>query len=159
MVDSLFLTQVNQKFDVVLASAGGYPKDINLYQAQKAITNASQITKPGGLVILVAECREGSGSQAYEHYMKQFSSPYEIIEEYRKGKFEIGPHKALQFAFIQSKMEVGLFSTLERELVKSLLLTPISNLDQYLNEQLTWNKEKSLAIMTDAVVTIPQEGD
>ena len=158
IVDSLFLTKIKHKFDVVIASAGGYPKDINLYQAQKAVTNAAKITKKSGLVVLVAECREGSGSLAYENYMKKFSSPFEIIQEYEQGKFEIVPHKALQFAFIQSQLKVGLFSSMDSEIVKSLLLFPIANLNNYINEIFLLNKNLSVAIMTDAVITIPKEG-
>jgi nickel-dependent lactate racemase len=158
IVDGLFLTNINHKFDVVIASAGGYPKDINLYQSQKAVTNAAKITKKNGLVILVAECKEGSGSPAYENNMKNFSSPFEIIQEYEQGKFEIGPHKALQFAFIQSQVTVGLFSCMDAEIVKSLLLLPITNLEKNLHELFLLNKNLSLAIMTDAVITIPKEG-
>ncbi len=40
-------------------SAGGYPKDINLYQAQKALDNASHGVKEGGVLILCAKCAEG----------------------------------------------------------------------------------------------------
>ncbi len=159
IVDNLFLTEIRQKFDVVIASAGGYPKDINLYQAQKAVTNASKIVKKDGIVFLVAECREGSGSLAYEKYMKNFSSPLEIIHEYYQGKFDIGPHKALQFAFIQSQMKVGLFSILDPDLVRSLLLFPIHNLEKSLVDLYLSNKNLSMAILTDAVITIPKEGE
>ncbi len=159
IVDKLFLTEISQNYDVVIASAGGYPKDINLYQAQKAVTNASKITKKNGMIILVAECKEGSGSIAYEKYMKKFSSPLEIIEEYHQGIFDIGPHKALQFAFIQSQMKVGLFSVIDPDLVKSLLLFPINDLNQIINELFSSDKELSVAIMTDAVITIPKEGN
>jgi nickel-dependent lactate racemase len=34
----------------------GYPKDINLYQSQKTIDNGVYAMKPGGVVILLAEC-------------------------------------------------------------------------------------------------------
>jgi nickel-dependent lactate racemase len=40
--------KIEPLYDIVIASAGGYPKDINLYQAQKGLTNAAAICKPGG---------------------------------------------------------------------------------------------------------------
>ena len=56
MVDDIFGVTIRQQADIVIASAGGYPKDINLYQSQKTIDNAVYAMKPGGVVILLAEC-------------------------------------------------------------------------------------------------------
>lgn len=54
---------IKQQADVVIASCGGFPKDINMYQAQKALDSASLAVKPGGTIILLAECREGMGKR------------------------------------------------------------------------------------------------
>lgn len=42
--------------DVTIASAGGYPKDLNLYQSVKAYMNAVLATRPGGILIFTLEC-------------------------------------------------------------------------------------------------------
>ncbi len=56
LVDHIFGVEINQQADIVIASAGGYPKDINLYQSQKTIDNAVYAMKPGGAAIILAEC-------------------------------------------------------------------------------------------------------
>lgn len=56
MVDTIFGVKVQEQADIVIASAGGYPKDINLYQSQKTIDNAVYAMKPGGVTIVLAEC-------------------------------------------------------------------------------------------------------
>ncbi len=56
MVDDIFGVPIEEQADIVIASTGGYPKDINLYQSQKTIDNAVYAMKPGGVVILLAEC-------------------------------------------------------------------------------------------------------
>ena len=56
LVDDIFGVTIREQADIVIASAGGYPKDINLYQAQKTIDNAIYAMKPGGCIILLAEC-------------------------------------------------------------------------------------------------------
>jgi nickel-dependent lactate racemase len=56
LVDDIFGVVIREQADIVIASAGGYPKDINLYQSQKTIDNAVYAMKPGGVVILMAEC-------------------------------------------------------------------------------------------------------
>lgn len=52
---------INTQADLVIGSAGGYPKDINLYQSTKAISNLVNGVRPGGTLLLFAECREGFG--------------------------------------------------------------------------------------------------
>ena len=82
------------KYDLVIASPGGYPKDINLYQAQKALTHACFFAKPHSPIILTAECREGFGNQTFKEFLEIFRSPSEVINAFEKMTFVIGPHKA-----------------------------------------------------------------
>jgi nickel-dependent lactate racemase len=58
MVDEIFGVPIQSQADIVIASAGGYPKDINLYQVQKTIDNAVYAMKPGGAAIILAECSD-----------------------------------------------------------------------------------------------------
>ena len=51
MVDDIFGVEIEEQADIVIATAGGYPKDINLYQTQKTIDNAVYAMKPGGVVV------------------------------------------------------------------------------------------------------------
>ena len=52
---------LREKRDLVIASCGGHPYDINLIQAHKALESASQACNDGGTIILLAECPEGTG--------------------------------------------------------------------------------------------------
>ena len=69
VVDALSMTPVRELADIVIVSAGGYPKDINMYQAQKALDNAAMAVKPGGQIIWLAQCPEGLGNQTFERWM------------------------------------------------------------------------------------------
>ncbi len=62
--DRYFRSEEKGQFDLVIASAGGYPKDINFIQAHKSIHNAASFVKNGGKLIIFAECRDGIGNQA-----------------------------------------------------------------------------------------------
>ena len=46
-------------FDIVITTNSGYPLDLNLYQAVKGMSAASQVVKPGGAIIIAAECWDG----------------------------------------------------------------------------------------------------
>ncbi|MBP2677919.1 MAG: hypothetical protein H6Q82_984, partial [Deltaproteobacteria bacterium] len=54
-----FRVRITKRYPLVIASAGGFPKDINLIQSHKALDNAFLATEPGGVLILLAECPDG----------------------------------------------------------------------------------------------------
>jgi nickel-dependent lactate racemase len=49
---ALYGVAIEHKFDIVIASCGGHPKDISLYQAQKGLNLTSQAVKQGGKILL-----------------------------------------------------------------------------------------------------------
>lgn len=55
----------NREYDLVIASCGGYPKDINFIQSHKAIDNAAKFVCDGGRLIILAECFDGVGSKTF----------------------------------------------------------------------------------------------
>ncbi len=63
--DYYFKSDNEQMFDMVVASAGGYPKDINFIQAHKSIHNAAAFVKDDGILIIFAECIDGIGNQSF----------------------------------------------------------------------------------------------
>jgi nickel-dependent lactate racemase len=124
--------KVKKKYDLIIASPGGYPKDINLYQAQKAITSINLIVKEKGTIILVAECREGLGSKLFEEYLRNFSSFFEIINHFKKTEFKIGPHKAYQLALQGVKNRLILVSRMDASKVKQAFLEPAKSVNDAL---------------------------
>jgi nickel-dependent lactate racemase len=66
--DAVYRAPSCKQYDIVLASAGGYPKDINLIQAHKAIDNATAFVQDGGTLLLLAECPDGIGSTTFLPY-------------------------------------------------------------------------------------------
>lgn len=120
------------KYDLVIASAGGAPKDINFYQAQKALTHASLFARDGGVIILAAECPEGSGNRAYEDFMDGLNSPEQVFEKFRQMGFRVGPHKAFQVAREVARVKIFLVSDIDPALVLKLLMTPAGSLEEAL---------------------------
>ena len=128
----IYICPIEKKADVVIASAGGYPKDINVYQAQKALNNAYQAIKSGGTIILLAECLEGYGESTFKNWIEEENSPDDIIERLNK-KFVLGGHKAYAIAKLTKEVEVILVSSLPPEKVRKLFFIPMENISQALN--------------------------
>ena len=60
-LDQMYLKEIDGRADIVIVSQGGAPKDLNLYQTQKALDNAKHAVKKGGTIILIGACPEGLG--------------------------------------------------------------------------------------------------
>lgn len=122
-LDNLYKIRIKQKADIVIVSTGGYPKDINMYQAQKAIDNAKHAIREGGIIIAIAECSEGLGEKVFERWMLEAQSPSELVERIGK-RFELGGHKAAAIGMVQQKADIYFVSSLESEFVESLFMKP-----------------------------------
>ena len=147
---------VAKKYGLVIASPGGYPKDINLYQAQKALAHAGVVTKDGGVIILVAACNEGTGSKAYEKFIANKSSHQEVFDEFKKMGFTVGEHKAYQIAQIALRVQVILVSEMPDRLVQGCLLKSAGSIDEALIPALQNLRElDGIAIMPEAASMIP----
>jgi nickel-dependent lactate racemase len=125
--------EARSPFDLIIASPGGHPKDINLYQAQKALAHASLVMKDGGTVILVAACLEGTGSTSYERWMEGVTSFEAVFEKFKREGFRVGPHKAYQIARDACRVRVLMVTEMQPDLVRRLLLDPVPSLDEALS--------------------------
>ncbi len=61
LVDQLDSVSVRARCDYAIVSAGGATEGHHLYQSSKALANVSQMVKPGGTIVMMAECPEGFG--------------------------------------------------------------------------------------------------
>jgi nickel-dependent lactate racemase len=152
LIRKRFQIEVDAPFDVTVASAGGHPKDINLYQAQKALAHAAIVTRDGGTVILVAACPEGTGSIAYENFVLGMTSHAEVLHRFSDEGFRIGAHKAYQIARDAARLHVMMISEMDADFVKQLLLTPAASLQDALD---TLPPHARIAVMPAANATIP----
>ena len=132
-LDRLYKIGIPERADIVVTTPGGFPKDINLYQAQKALDNAKHAAKDGGIIILAASCTEGLGSEVFERWMLGSESPDAMIEKIQK-QFELGGHKAAAIAMVLKRCRIFLISDLEDSFVSKLFMEPFSSVDAALAE-------------------------
>ena len=147
---------VPQQYGVMISSPGGYPKDLNVYQAQKGLAHASLVTRPGGTIILVAACNQGSGSSHYEEWMADKASYEEVIQSFQREGFRIGPHKAYQIARDAAQFNLMTFSELDEKMAQKLLLNPIADFQSAINLALAdLEPNERIGILLHASSTIP----
>jgi nickel-dependent lactate racemase len=132
-LDRFYKVAIKERADIVIVSAGGYPKDINVYQAQKALDNAKHAVRESGILILVASCKEGYGERVFEKWINRAETHRELIENIQRN-FELGGHKAAAIAMILEKNEIYLVSELEDSVVRNLFMKPFQSVQAALNE-------------------------
>lgn len=134
-LDKIYKKKVKEPADIVVVSTGGYPKDINLYQAQKSIDNVKHIVKKGGIMIVAASCKEGYGSIPFTKWINQYNSPTERIEEIRKH-FELGGHKAAALGLVQENADIYLVTDMDDESVTKANMVPFHDIQTAVNHAL-----------------------
>jgi nickel-dependent lactate racemase len=110
-VDEMYRIPVDRKADIVVVSPGGYPADLNLFQAYKGIDNALGIIKRGGVIILVAECPEGHGNQVFYDWIVKFKDLKAVQREIKRN-FILGGHKAYYLMKALQKVQIFLVSAM-----------------------------------------------
>ena len=107
-----------EPFDTVVASCGGYPKDINFIQAHKAIHNSAAFVKDGGTLIIFAQCIDNIGSQTFLPWYDKggFSGAFKALEK----NYEGNGGTALAMMAKTQRIRIMLVSELESSLCTQL---------------------------------------
>ena len=114
LVQQLDGVPIPRRTQLVIASAGGYPKDINLYQTSKTLSNALAAVAPGGTMILLSECREGFGDPDCEAQICNYDTMADREKDLR-ANFSIGGFVGFLFAETSENYHLILVTDLPRE--------------------------------------------
>ncbi|TVQ99167.1 MAG: nickel-dependent lactate racemase [Desulfovibrionales bacterium] len=123
VTEQVYGLPLDRPFEIVIASCGGEPKDICLYQAQKGLNMASQCAEEGGKILLLAACGQGVGDPHYENYVRRFSCPVEQMREFADQGFRMGAHKAFLFSRTLTRFTVVVDSEMDAQTLAQCHLT------------------------------------
>ena len=119
---------IENKRDVVVASCGGLPHDINLIQAHKALDMAARACTEGGTIFLLAECREGFGRHDFLKWFGEENSS--TLAGRLRHAYEVNGQTAWALLVKAERYRVLLLSTLDDDHVKQMRMTPVHSLDE-----------------------------
>jgi len=121
-----YSTTITRKRDVVIASCGGFPHDINLIQAHKALDMAALACNEGGTIILLAECSDGLGRP---DFLKWFdSTDSRALEARLVNSYEVNGQTAWALLTKAERHRVVLVSELPPDDVKRMRMIPAPTL-------------------------------
>ncbi len=155
-VEEIFGVPVNGKADLVIASAGGFPKDINLYQGSKTIDNAFMAAKEDGVIILLLECRDIMEPPDFSGWFK-YESLYDREVALREG-FTVPGFIALKCGAMARQIPHIIVTKPEnKDFVERAGFIAVSTLDEAmaLAEEKLGRKDYTITVMPHAANTVP----
>ena len=158
-LDRMYLKPIPARADIVLVSQGGAPKDLNLYQTQKALDNSKHAVKDGGTIILVGSCREGFGNKTFGEWIAEAKKPSDLTDRIRRD-FKLGGHKAAAIAMVMEKANIKLVSEMDDETVRSVFMESYGDLQSAVEDAFAEQRERiggqpSVIIMPYGGSTLP----
>lgn len=155
LLDDLYKYPIDQLADIVITSPGGLPKDINVYQAQKALDNAKWAVKEGGVIIWVSECGEGYGEETFAQWLDEATCPEDLLGRIRR-EFRLGGHKAAAIAAVADRYDIFLVSSLSPTMADRLYTTPYPTAQAAMDAALMrFGREATVYAMPVGGTTLP----
>ena len=143
--------------DIVIASPGGYPRDSDLYQAQKGLAVAELLVKQGGTMILCARGELGVGEGLFPQWMKEGSSPQDIVDRYRREGFNVGNNKAFMYARALLRGRIIIVSELlDPDELHEMFLDWAPDLQTAVDQALAQKPDARVLVLPRAVNLIPE---
>ncbi len=152
------MQKVDAPFDIVVTTNSGYPLDLNLYQGVKGMSAGARILKPGGLLILAAECREGvPPGSPLDHLLRSVKHPEEILALLSSPGFVRPEQWQAQIqALIQRRARVQVYSSLADDVIRAAHLVPCRDIGKAVDDELQQlGSDARVAVLPQGPLTIP----
>ena len=127
-----FSYPLQEKSDLVIVSCGGFPKDINLIQAHKSMEYASQALKDGGVMIMLAECRDGFGNDTFFNWFRH--KQLDEFEAALRAHYEINGQTAYSTLQKAQRFKIILVSRFSEHQVLEMGMIPATSLADALDK-------------------------
>ena len=111
-----FAVRIREKADLVIASCGGHPWDINLLQLHKSLRHAASAARDGGALVLVGEASEGLGSETLEKGLRY--SSWREADRAMRGSYILNGHTAVSLLREVERVAVHMVTALGEHLGK-----------------------------------------
>ena len=145
--------EISAKRDIVIASCGGFPHDINMIQAHKALDMAALACNDGGTIVLLAECSDGLGRPDFLKWFGENDS--RELEARLVNGYEVNGQTAWALLTKAERYRVCLISELPSDDVKRMRMIPVRTI----SEALDGTGSENGFIMSRGAAMLPRIGD
>ena len=150
-VDRIYRVAVPEKADAIIASCGGYPKDMSLYQGTKTIDNVETGLKPGGTLILLIEARDGGGPAEYFGWINDLLGG--TMEKRLREHFTVPGYIFLLNCEQAHRYNILMLTSVPQETVAPMGLKAFSDVDELMKA--AHLEGKSLYVIPNGSTVVP----
>jgi nickel-dependent lactate racemase len=141
-----------KSYEIAIAGCGGYPYDINLVQAHKALKHAAEAVAPGGTILFYAECAEGVGSESLSHALAQ---PRDEFFDTAYRDYGLNNQTAISLLTLTERYRVVMVTDLDEETLVRAGIERCSNAEACLAGALESYGAERVAVIPYGSQTLP----
>ncbi|MFA5339410.1 MAG: nickel-dependent lactate racemase [Candidatus Omnitrophota bacterium] len=158
-----YRVKVDEPADIIICGVG-WPKDVNLYQASRALTYLTNTQKPivkkGGLILISARCEDGIGKglgeRRFYDAMIKAKSPAEIVKKMKNKTCLAGEQRAYAVAKSLLFADCAFVGTKFPDMAKKMKMLSFKDMDEALEYAFaTRGKDAKVYVVPHALVTLP----
>jgi nickel-dependent lactate racemase len=124
--------RIDSRRELVIASCGGHPYDINMIQAHKTLDMAAHACRAGGAIILLARCKDGIGR---DDFLKWFDSEdSHALADRLANEYQVNGQTAWALLSKAETFRVYLISDLPDEAVRKMRMIPTHSIESAVSE-------------------------
>jgi nickel-dependent lactate racemase len=133
----VFEVPVRHQYDLAVVGVAP-PKDVNLYQASRAITYLQlapiPAVRPGGVLILPAPCPEGAGQgvgeQRFLAALRDAPDVASVLEEMRVNGYQPGAQRAFALGQVLAQNDVIVVGAQNPQLICDCKMIPVATMEE-----------------------------
>lgn len=132
IVDNTDSVEIKGQSDLVIATSGGYPKDINLYQSIKLLINAREAVRKNGTIIMMTQCSEGVGG---DEGLLEIITKFDNIadrERYLRDAYSIAKFVGYFFCLSAQEYNLIMVTDLDPAFLRTTGITVVKTLEEAL---------------------------
>ena len=159
LAKDFYLYPLPERPDIVIASCGGFPKDIDLRQSKKGFYNASRAVKKGGVIICLAECPEGCSKEMddpFEEWLGRYPDKDSVVAELKR-KVNMGGLNCYKVRECQAHCRLILITALDQKRMAEVNVEcyPKEQLNEVIRTVLAEYDHPKVLYMPQATLTLP----
>ncbi len=156
--DNLVFDDISDPYDVVITTNGGYPLDLNLYQAVKSMAIGELAVKEGGTIISINECRDGVGQEKFDELINMDMSPQELFEKVTNREIWCKDSWEIQvLTRVLSISDVYVISEMDEEELGTIGLKYAESVEKAIERSIQkYGRDLRILILPDGPMAIPK---
>jgi nickel-dependent lactate racemase len=151
--------QIPNQYDIVVCGNGGYPLDLNLYQAVKSMAIGEMAVKEGGTIISVNECSDGIGigQDQFKELLFSEMAPAELFEKIQTHEILLPDQWEIQILTrVMMKAEIYVVSELNKKDLGKIGLKYAKKIEHAIEQALKKHgKNASILILPNGPQLLP----